>query len=222
MHAMILAAGRGERLRPLTDRVPKPLVEVGGKPLIVHHLEALAAAGLRDIVINLGWLGEQIAEALGRGQSLGLSIRYSREPPGALETAGGIVEALPLLGSEPFAVVSADIRCDYDFARLPRRPAGKGHLVMVDNPLHHPRGDFALREGKVVADGRAKLTFSGIAVFDPALFRGLPAGRRALRPVLEDAIAAGEISGEHFPGRWSDIGTPERLAAAQQSWAAPD
>lgn len=222
MHAMILAAGRGERLRPLTDRVPKPLVEVGGKSLIVHHLEALAAAGFREIVVNLDWLGEQIEQALGSGRRFGLSIHYSREPRGALETAGGIIEALPLLGPQPFAVVSADIRTDFDFARLPRSPVGVGHLVLVDNPPHHPMGDFELDGGRVITGERGRLTFSGIAVFDPALFRGLAPGHRPLRPVLEHAIAAGGISGEHYAGRWSDIGTAERLAAVQQSWGASD
>ncbi|WP_376691638.1 N-acetylmuramate alpha-1-phosphate uridylyltransferase MurU [Wenzhouxiangella sp. EGI_FJ10409] len=217
---MILAAGRGERLRPLTDSTPKPLIEVGDKPLIVHHIERLAAAGFEEVVINLGWLGEQIAGFLGDGRAFGVRIRYSREPPGALETAGGIVQALPLLGPSPFLVVSADILTDYPFARLrettPTRPA---HLVLVDNPPHHPEGDFALDRGRVRAGGDDRLTFSGIGLFDPALFTGLSAGRRALRPVLENAITAGRVSGERYSGYWADIGTPQRLAAAQQSFA---
>lgn len=216
---MILAAGRGERLRPLTDTIPKPLIEVGGKPLIVHHLERLASAGVEEVVINLGWLGQQIAEYLGDGREFGLRIRYSKEPPGALETAGGIVEALPLLGEAPFLAVSADVLTDYPFERLtdaePGRPA---HLVLVDNPPHHLEGDFALRDGQVRLASGDGLTFSGIAVFDPALFTHLSPGRRALRPVLEQAITAGRVGGEHYRGLWADIGTPQRLAAAQQSF----
>ncbi|MDZ7790703.1 MAG: nucleotidyltransferase family protein [Xanthomonadales bacterium] len=221
MRAMILAAGRGERLRPLTDSTPKPLIEVGSKPLIVHHLERLKAAGIEEVVINLGWLGEQIAEFLGDGRAHDMHIRYSREPPGALETAGGIVEALPLLGQAPFLVVSADVLTDYPFERLCTadfpQPA---HLVLVDNPPHHPQGDFALESGQVRSGGGDQLTFSGIAVFDPRLFGGLAPGRRALRPVLERAIAAEQVGGEHYAGLWADIGTPRRLAEAQQSFGA--
>lgn len=219
MRAMILAAGRGERLRPLTDRLPKPLIRVGGKPLIRHHLERLAAAGIEEVVINLGWLGEQIRALLGSGSALDLSIQYSEEPPGALETAGGIVQALPLLGSEPFLVVSADIYTAYPFERLLERSHSEpAHLVLVDNPPHHPRGDFKLEKGRVVAGTSHRLTFSGIARFDPALFADLSPGRRPLRPVLEAAIAEGQVSGERYSGPWADIGTPERLAEAQQSW----
>ncbi|WP_376696995.1 N-acetylmuramate alpha-1-phosphate uridylyltransferase MurU [Wenzhouxiangella sp. EGI_FJ10305] len=218
MRAMILAAGRGERLRPLTDNTPKPLIEVGGKPLIVHHLERLAAAGFEDVVINLGWLGGQIAERLEDGRILGLQIRYSQEPPGALETAGGIVEALPLLGEKPFLVVSADVMTDYPFGRLREiELAGQAHLVLVDNPPHHRVGDFGLESGRVYAGNGKRLTFSGIAVFEPSLFAGLSPGRRPLRPVLEQAIAAGRVGGEHYAGMWADIGTPERLADVQQS-----
>jgi len=219
MHAMILAAGRGERLRPLTDETPKPLIEVGGKPLIVHHLERLAAAGFERIVINIAWLGDRITERLGDGSAFGVQIRYSEEPAGALETAGGIVEALPLLGSGPFLAVSADVWTDYPYGRLrAARPEYPAHLVLVDNPPHHPEGDFALDDGRVQSDKGRRLTFSGIAVFDPALFSGLPPGRRPLRPVLEQAIAAGRVGGEHYTGRWDDIGTPQRLAEAQQSF----
>lgn len=220
---MILAAGRGERLRPLTDSLPKPLIEVAGKPLIVRHLERLAQAGFEEVVINLGWLGERIAEFLGQGQTFGLDIHYSREPPGALETAGGIVHALNLLGSKPFLAVSADILTDYPFERLRQASlSGHAHLVLVDNPAHHPRGDFSLERGQVRAAGHGRLTFSGIALFDPALFAGLPPGRRPLRPVLEQAIAAGRVSGELYRGRWADIGTGRRLTEAQQSWSDPD
>ncbi len=216
MKAMILAAGRGERLRPLTDSVPKPLIRIGGKALIVRHLEALAEAGFSDIVINLAWLGEQIQHALGDGRSFGLSIRYSREPT-ALETAGGIIQALPLLGDQPFVVISADVLTDYSLNRLPASLDGLAHLVLVDNPPHHPDGDFALDGRQIKLSESGRLTFSGIAVFDPALLTGLTPGRRALRPVLEAAIAAGQVSGERYGGLWADVGTPERLAAAEQS-----
>lgn len=218
---MILAAGRGERLRPLTDTTPKPLLEVGGKPLIAHHADRLAAAGFEEVVVNVAWQGRKIVDFLGNGRAFGLAIRYSQEPPGALETAGGIVQALPMLGNSPFLVVSADVLTDYPFERLRdadfTQPA---HLVLVDNPPHHPKGDFALDGGQVRSGGGNRLTFSGIAVFDPCLFDALPPGRRALRPVLEQAIAAGRVGGEHYTGRWADIGTPRRLAEAQQSFEA--
>ncbi len=218
MKAMILAAGRGERLRPLTDQTPKPLLKVGERSLIEHHLVGLADAGFSDVVINLGWLGEQIRLALGDGQHYGLHIRYSQEPPGALETAGGIIHALPLLGQQPFAAIAADILCDFDYAELRAPPSpALATLVMVDNPPHHPQGDFALDDGLLSLEGQNRLTFSGIAVYRPALFAGLEAGPRALRPVFEAAIAAGQLSGVHYRGRWSDIGTPERLADAQHS-----
>ena len=215
MKAMILAAGRGERLRPLTDRVPKPLIAVGGKALIVRHLEALAAAGFREVVINLAWLGEQIKKALGNGAGFGLSITYSHEPPGALETAGGIIRALPLLGKRPFAMISADVLCDYPMQRLrERRLSGEGHLVMVNNPDHHPGGDFSIdADGKLRSGGG--LTFSGLAVLDPKLFSGLAPGPRPLRPVFEAGISRGRLTGEHYPGIWSDVGTPERLREAE-------
>lgn len=218
MRAMILAAGRGERLRPLTDTTPKPLIEVGGKALIARHLERLAAAGFEQVVVNLGWLGDRIAGFLGDGRAFGLEIRYSQEPPGALETAGGIVEALPLLGEAPFLAVSADVLTDYPFERLREAEITQpAHLVLVDNPPHHPEGDFSLRDSHVrLASGDA-LTFSGVAVFDPALFAQLSPGRRALRPVLEEVIGADRVGGEHYRGLWADIGTPQRLAEAQQS-----
>lgn len=216
--AMILAAGRGERLKPLTDTTPKPLIEVGGRPLIEHHLAGLAQAGFTDVVINLGWLGQKIREALGAGQRFGLSLHYSVEPPGALETAGGIVQALPLLGTEPFLVVSADAFTDYPFERLLSRPVDHpAHLVLVDNPDHHRHGDFALEDDLVRIDGDEKFTFSGIARFQPSLFTDLAPGRRALRPVLESAIAAERVSGERYAGLWADIGTPARLAAAREA-----
>lgn len=217
MRAMILAAGRGERLKPLTDRCPKPLIEVGGKPLIVRHLEALAAAGFSEVVINLAWLGDKIRAALGNGDRFGLSIIYSEEPPGALETAGAIIQALPRLGDQPFAVIAGDVLCDFAFDRL-RAPAGDdlGHLIMVDNPSHHPGGDFCLVAGRLRRAREPRLTFSGIGVYAPALFAELVPGRRALRPVFDTAIAADRLSAEHHPGLWCDIGTPERLATAQK------
>lgn len=207
---MILAAGRGERLRPLTDRVPKALLEVGGKPLIVRHIEALAQAGFDDIVINLSWLGERIRERLGDGGALGVAIAYSEEPQ-ALETAGGILQALPLLG-ESFVVVNADIYTDYDFSGL-RAAGSAAHLVVVPNPKHNAAGDFALEGPNVVNDGSPRYTFSGIARYRAGFFAGLEPGRRALAPLLRAAADRGEVSGELYRGAWSDIGTAERLAA---------
>ncbi|MEW6165155.1 MAG: N-acetylmuramate alpha-1-phosphate uridylyltransferase MurU [Pseudomonadota bacterium] len=213
MKAMILAAGRGERMRPLTDRTPKPLLPVAGKPLIVWQLERLARAGFREIVINHAHLGDQIEAQLGDGDAWSLRIRYSAEPQGALETAGGIANALPLLGDAPFLVVNGDIYCDWDFSRA-RIGDALAHLVMVGNPAHHPEGDFALTHEKVSADGTAKLTFSGIGIYRPGLFAGLAPGRPAkLAPLLRAAIAAGRVTGERHGGRWEDVGTPERLAA---------
>lgn len=228
MKAMILAAGRGERMRPLTDHTPKPLLQVGGKPLVVWHLERLARAGLCGIVINHAHLGEQIPAALGDGSAWGLNICYSPEPPGALETAGGIARALPLLGNSPFLVVNGDIFCDWNPVQalgLPEK--GKlAHLVLVDNPPHHPEGDFVL-EGEQVTDvggvaglasglaearGR-RLTFSGIGIYHPDLFSGLSSDQPAkLGPLLRAAADKGLVSGEYYGGRWVDVGTPERLA----------
>lgn len=215
MQAMILAAGRGERMRPLTDRTPKPLLPVGGKPLIVWHLERLAAAGFRDVVINHAHLGAQIETALGNGASWGLAIRYSPEPEGALETAGGIAQALPLLGSAPFLVINGDIFCDWDVAQA-RAALAAGdcaHLVMVNNPPQHPQGDFVLQDGKVGAEGAPKFTFSGIGVYRPELFAGISRGQPArLAPLLRAAMGEARVSGELHRGRWTDVGTPERLA----------
>lgn len=214
MRAFILAAGRGERMRPLTDHTPKPLLQAGGKPLIAWHLERLAAAGFRDIVINHAHLGGQIEAALGDGSRWGLAIRYSPEPPGALETAGGIANALPLLGDQPFLVVNGDIWCDWDFNRAHRIADRPAHLVMVPNPAHHAGGDFALASGRVAfATGGETLTYAGIGVFAPALFRDIvPGSVMKLRPLLETAIAAGTLTGERHDGRWVDVGTPQRLA----------
>lgn len=214
MKAMILAAGRGERMRPLTDRMPKPLLPVGGEPLIVRIVRALARHGAADIVVNISHLGEQIEQALGTGAAYGVLIRYSREAV-ALETAGGIALALPLLGQEPFIVVNADICTDFDFARLHGRVGGatRAHLVLVDNPTHHPRGDFALADNLVRDAGEPRLTFAGIGVYDPALFAPVERGsRHQLAPLLRAAMAHDAVTGEHHRGYWSDVGTPQRLA----------
>ncbi|MFZ9037775.1 MAG: N-acetylmuramate alpha-1-phosphate uridylyltransferase MurU [Gammaproteobacteria bacterium] len=208
MKAMILAAGRGERLRPLTDRLPKPLLEVRGKPLIVHHLEALAAGGFTDVVINLSWLGDLIRDRLGNGGEFGLTIEYSEEPQ-ALETAGGILQALPLLG-ERFIVLNADIFTDYDFSRL-RRCDSPAHLVLVDNPPHHPQGDFVLDGALIGAEGSTRYTFSGISAYHRGFFDGLSPGKQALAPLLYAAAARQQVTGELLQGEWIDIGTLERL-----------
>lgn len=227
MKAMLLAAGRGERLRPLTDKTPKPLLRVGGRSLIAWHLERLATAGWHDVVINHAHLGAQIVGSLGDGSAFGLRIRYSPEPDGALETAGGIAAALPLLGDDPFLVISSDVWCDWDVARAAEIAVGFGqrraHLILVDNPPHHPGGDFRL-DGDTVGRNStgAALTYSGIAVFDPGLFRSLPVGTRIkLRPLLEDAIDRGHVSGERHSGRWVDVGTPERLSELDRQLAPP-
>lgn len=222
MKAMILAAGRGERLRPLTDTMPKPLIEAGGRSLLDWHLSALADAGFREVVINLAWLGDHIRSAIGDGSAWGLAVAYSDEGDQALETAGGIIHALPLLGDEPFAVINGDIWTDYPRARL--EPPSRGHLahlVLVDNPPHNPAGDFRLDGGRVVhgSEDEARLTFAGIGVYTPALFREQPGGMVALAPVLRAAMAAGRISGEHYAGVWHDIGTRERLQGLEQHLA---
>jgi MurNAc alpha-1-phosphate uridylyltransferase len=213
MKAMVLAAGRGERLRPLTDQTPKPLLEVRGQPLIAWHLRSLARAGVREAVINLSWLGAQLRAALGSGERFGLRISYSEEPEGALEVGGGIFHALPLLGAAPFLVVNGDTYTDLDFAHLSIPPHSLAHLVLVPNPAHHPQGDFALREGAVGTTGEPRLTYSGIGVFRPELFAGCSAGRFPLLPLLHGAIAARRLSGERYDGAWTDVGTAARLAA---------
>jgi len=214
MKAFILAAGRGERMRPLTDSTPKPLLMAGGKPLIVWHLERLAAAGFREVIINHAHLGEQIEAALGDGSQWGLSIRYSPEPPGALETAGGIANALPLLGDQPFLVVNGDVYCDIDFGHFSGSTAAEAHLVMVANPAHHAGGDFSLDGQRVIyANGKQTLTYAGIGVFSLSFFTSVKRGEvMKLRPLLDAAIAASTLTGERFAGRWVDVGTPERLA----------
>jgi len=212
---MILAAGRGERMRPLTDAVPKPLLPVAGKRLIEYHLERLRAAGFREVVINTAWLGDMIEQALGDGRDLGLSITYSHERPEALETGGGIHHALPLLGSAPFLLVNGDVWTDIDFGGLRRDPpAGSlAHLVLVPNPPQHPRGDFLLEQGFLSEGEGTRHTDSGIGIFHPGLFAQCAPGKFPLLPLLRQAIAQRRLTGELHTGCWHDIGTVERLAA---------
>lgn len=217
MRAMILAAGRGERMRPLTDHCPKPLLAAGGKPLIVHHIERLRAAGITELVINHAHLGAQLEAALGDGSALGVHIAWSREGT-ALETAGGIRLALPLLGDQPFLVINGDVYCDADPALLAGAAGRLGaagdlaHLLLVPNPDHHPDGDFALADGRVHDQGGKRLTFSGLGAYHPALFAGLPTGQPArLAPLLRSAMAEGHVSGALHTGYWLDVGTPARL-----------
>ncbi|KIO49652.1 N-acetylmuramate alpha-1-phosphate uridylyltransferase MurU [Nitrosospira sp. NpAV] len=222
---MILAAGRGERMRPLTDALPKPLLRAGGKSLIEYHLENLARAGFVEVVINHAHLGQMIEAALGDGKHYGIGIRYSREPV-ALETAGGIAQALTILhkgsadGEQPFVTVNADIYCGIDFSILlpvlrhmqTHPDADLAHLVLVDNPIHHPGGDFAFDSGRVMLSEKNTLTFSGIGVYQPRLFKDVVPGTVAkLAPLLRQAIAAGKVGGQHYRGAWVDVGTPERL-----------
>ena len=213
MKAMVLAAGRGERMRPLTDALPKPLAKVGGRPLIAWHLAALARAEIRDVVINLSWLGGQLRDALGDGRDFGVRISWSDEGPVPLETGGGIFRALPLLGSKPFLVVNADIWTDIDFGRLQLQPPAHAHLVLTANPPHHPRGDFGLDGDRVVNRESERLTYSGVGVYSPEFFAGCSAGRFPLRPLLNRAIASGSLTGEVHRGQWCDVGTAERLAS---------
>ena len=222
---MILAAGRGERMRPLTDTIPKPLLQIAGKSLIEYHIEALAAAGINELVINHAWLGEKIEAQLGNGARYDAKIQYSREDQ-ALETAGGIKNALHLLGDEPFIVVNGDIFTDYPFAQLKTSAehlaeTELAHLVLVNNPEHHPGGDFYCQNNKVIdplalkksaeQQSRQGYTFSGIACYTPAFFSEIKAGKQALAPMLRAAMAKQQISGEIYKGAWCDIGTPERL-----------
>ncbi|WP_336353294.1 N-acetylmuramate alpha-1-phosphate uridylyltransferase MurU [Pseudomonas atacamensis] len=216
MKAMILAAGKGERMRPLTLTTPKPLVRAAGVPLIEYHLRALAAAGFNEIVINHAWLGQQIEDHLGDGSRFGLSIQYSPEGE-PLETGGGIFRALSLLGDDAFLVVNGDIWTDYDFSVLHQPINGLAHLVLADNPPHHPKGDFTLIDGKV-RDGEPDaqtLTYSGIAVLHTQLFDGCSDGAFKLAPLLRNAMAKGEVTGERLKGHWVDVGTYERLAEAE-------
>ena len=221
MKAMVLAAGRGERMRPLTLSTPKPLLEAGGRPLIGWHLEKLAAAGVREVVVNVSWLAPQLIAALEDGSRWNVRVRISDEGPEPLETAGGIIAALPLLGAEPFAVVNGDIWTDFPLP--PRAPAAGmlAHLVLVPNPPQHPRGDFGLdAAGRCLVEAPVRHTFSGIASYDPAFFAGLAPGRRPLKPLLDAAMAAGRVSGELHTGRWTDVGTPERLEALRAELAS--
>jgi len=224
-HALIFAAGLGERMRPLTDGTPKPLLEAGGKPLIAWHLEKLAAAGVHYVVINTSHLAEQFPDALGDGSRWGLRIRYAYEGPIPLETGGGMLNALPLLGEAPFIAVNGDIHSDVDYAALPPEPQGLAHLVMVDNPTHHSHGDFMLDpHGLLHAEGEPRLTFSGIGVYRRALLQdwratsgGAPGAdatppRFKLAPLLRAAMVAGQLHGSHHCGSWTDVGTPARLA----------
>ena len=225
-HALIFAAGLGERMRPLTDRRPKPLLEAGGKPLIVWHLEKLAAIDVNYVVINTSHLAEQFPETLGDGSRWGLRIRYAYEGPTPLETGGGMLNALPLLGAEPFIAINGDIWTNADFASLPSEPSGLAHLLLVDNPAHHPHGDFALGDnGRLLGEGEPRLTFSGLGIYrrellddwreviaDDAGARQQPP-RFRLAPLLRDAMAKGKVDGTHHRGAWTDVGTPKRLAA---------
>lgn len=225
MNALIFAAGLGERMRPLTDHTPKPLLRIAGKPLIVWHLDKLAALGVRDVVINTSWLAAQFPDVLGDGSRWGLRIHYSFEGPTPLETGGGMWHALHLLGDAPFLAVNGDIWSNLDYASLPREPVGDAHLVMVDNPAHNPAGDFALgTTGQVHSEGAQRLTFAGIGVYRPRLLDGwqtvigaVPGveatpPRFKLAPLLRAAMARGAVTGQHHRGRWTDVGTPERLA----------
>ena len=228
MKALIFAAGLGERMRPLTERTPKPLLEAGGKPLIVWHLEKLAACGIGEVVVNTSWLADRFPQALGDGARWNLRIRYSDEGATPLETGGGMLHALPLLGDAPFLLVNGDVWTDYDFARLPREPDGLAHLVMVDRPPQATQGDFALDTcGVVRSEGDNRLTYAGIGVYRPQLLDGwrshtTDAGgdesppRFRLAPILRAYMAQGLITGEHHRGRWTDVGTPERLAGLQR------
>lgn len=224
MRAMILAAGRGERMRPLTDSRPKPLLEVGGKPLIVYHLEALALAGIRDIVINLAWQGELIRAALGDGERFGVRIRYSEEPQGALETGGGILAALPLLGPDPFLVISGDIWTEFPLGSCIDRLAGAdvAHFVLVPNPDFHAQGDFGLESGRLL-DRAPRHTYANIGVLRADFFAGRPPGRFAVAPLMFDWIRQGRVSGELYRGRWHNLGTPTQLTQldAELRAAAP-
>ncbi|KHD07564.1 mannose-1-phosphate guanylyltransferase [Candidatus Thiomargarita nelsonii] len=216
MRAMILAAGRGERMRPLTDSIPKPLLKVGGQCLIEYHIKRLVMAGLREIVINHAHLGEQIEQTLGNGQTYGADLRYSPEGI-ALETGGGIYKALPLLGKAPFLVINGDVWCDYPLNQLCHHSlTGLAHLILVNNPAHHPKGDFCLINNRISQNGTPRLTFSGIGLYHPDLFKDCQAGAFPLAPLLIKAMQAGLVSGEHYQGEWIDVGTPDRLERLEQ------
>ena len=212
MKAMILAAGRGERLRPLTDSTPKPLLKVGDKSLIEYHLYKLAQAGIKEVIINTAWLGEQIQQSLGNGEKYNLNIHYSDEGEQALETAGGIIKALPLLGDEHFLIINGDIFTDYDFEQLVHlKINGEAHLVMVENPDHNHKGDFALENGWLENSGESLYTYSGIGIYTKQFFAGYPEGVTALAPILKEKIEQQKVSGELYQNAWTDVGTKERL-----------
>lgn len=215
MKAMLLAAGRGERMGSLTDHCPKPLLPLAGKPLLRHHLERLSRAGIDEVVVNASYLGDQVEDFLQQQTDLPLSIQVSREAE-RLETGGGIHNALPLLGEAPFLLLNADVWSDYPLQQLPPEPEGLAHLVLVNNPEHNPHGDFALVDGQVLAQGEPRYTFSGISVLHPALFRHSEAGRFPLAPLLRQAMAQGQVQGELYCGRWIDVGTPQRLQVVEQ------
>jgi MurNAc alpha-1-phosphate uridylyltransferase len=217
MKAMILSAGRGERMRPLTDSLPKALLPVNGKPLIEYHLAALAAAGISDVVINLAWLGEQIRSVVGNGGRFGLHIDYSDEGAAALETGGGIVKALALLGTDPFWVINGDVLTDYPFTDTALSASDQGRLILVPNPAHNLHGDFGIAADRVVNEASQLYTYSGIGLFRPGLFAGEQEGTFPLAPVLRRVADQNALSAELYPGRWLDVGTPERLVQAEES-----
>ena len=215
MKCLLLAAGLGERLRPITDKIPKPLVKVAGKPLIEYHLENLKSAGFKEVVINLSHLGEMIEEHLGDGSRFDLAIEYSHEGAEPLETAGGIIRALPFLGDKPFLVLNADIWCNHSLSFANLTHGKLAHIVLVDNPAHNPDGDFVYEFGRVYNTGSSYLTFSGIGIYDPNLFKDFAVEKRTLAPLLRDAIDQELVSAEYFTGKWFDIGTQDRLAQTE-------
>ncbi|ASG65011.1 mannose-1-phosphate guanylyltransferase [Idiomarina piscisalsi] len=218
MKAMILAAGRGQRMRPLTDNQPKPLLSVAGKPLLAYHLEKLASAGVREVVINHAWKGEQIEQFVGDGSEWELQVSFSPEPEGGLETAGGIIQALPLLGNEPFWVINGDIWTDWDYSELPKSLPDDmlAHLVMVDNPPHNADGDFAVKDGYLTEKTQDSKTFAGIGLYRKTLLEPYPEGKHPLKPFFEKAMAERKILASVMDGLWTDVGTPERLEQLNQ------
>ncbi|MDV6315585.1 N-acetylmuramate alpha-1-phosphate uridylyltransferase MurU [Idiomarina sp. HP20-50] len=218
MKAMILAAGRGKRMRPLTDSQPKPLLPVAGKPMLTYHIEKLAKAGVNEVVINHAWHGEQIEKFVGDGSQWGLQISLSAEPEGGLETAGGIIKALPLLGEEPFWVINGDIWTDWDYSNLPTDlvPGQLAHLIMVDNPVHHAEGDFGIENGLLVNNSAPRKTFSGVGLYRKELLAPYPQGKHALKPFFEQAMSHNQLAASCWGGFWTDVGTPERLHQLNQ------
>ena len=221
MKAMILAAGRGERMRPLTDTTPKPLLEIGGRPLIEYQIETLVAAGIGELVVNLAWLGDRISAFLGTGAQYGLSITYSDEGAEALETGGGVFKALPVLGPEPFWLVNGDVYSEFDYPSRRLQPGVLGHLILVPNPGHNPAGDFCLDADRVWRQGGQMLTYSGIGLLHPDLFADASPGKFPLGPLLTNAMQSGLITGEVFLGPWVDVGTPERLRELDDRLSGP-